>query len=264
MRNKILNPLIVASLLATLFTLTTPKTQAATNNSCHEAQGKVIDVEIPTTILSETIDAKVYLPACYDSSIQYYPVLYLLHGMDNVADQWVNIGAPLAANEGRIPLIIVMPHDRMEISFDTALVDEVVPFIDGNFRTIDNRNYRAIGGLSYGGGWAIHIGLSHPELFSRIAGHSPSLFIGDSPYLEYWAQHLPFGTLISIDIGNGDPMLADNAQPIDTLLSDAGALHTFNIYAGGHTEEYWASHMSEYLEFYTADWHFKEEEEQSR
>lgn len=254
MRNKILNPLIAASLLATLLIFTTSETQAVTNNSCREMQGKVIEIEIPTTILSETIDTKVYLPACYDSSDQRYPVLYLLHGMGNNAEQWVALGAPSAADEMSGRFIIVMPHDRLETSFNAAFVNEIIPFIDENFRTVDDRNYRAIGGLSYGGGWAIHIGLSHPELFSRIGGHSPALFYGDSPNLEVWAQNLLLCTLISIDIGDSDTMLEDSAAPIDALLTEAGVQHTFNIYAGGHSEDYWATHLSEYLHFYAASW----------
>ena len=254
MHNKILNPLIAASLLETLLIFTTSKTQAVTNNSCREMQGKVIEIEIPTTILSETIDTKVYLPACYDSSDQRYPVLYLLHGMGNNAEQWVALGAPSAADEMSGRFIIVMPHDRLETSFNAAFVNEIIPFIDENFRTIDDRNYRAIGGLSYGGGWAIHIGLSHPELFSRIGGHSPALFYGDSPNLEVWAQNLLLCTLISIDIGDSDTMLEDSAAPIDALLTEAGVQHTFNIYAGGHSEDYWATHLSEYLHFYAASW----------
>ncbi len=253
MRYKILNISITTILLVTSLALTTPIAQAAVNN-CNETHGSVINVEIPTTLLSETINTKVYLPACYDSSDQRYPVLYLLHGMGNNADQWVSLGAPSAADEMSGRFIIVMPHDRMEVSFNTAFVNEIVPFIDENFRTVDDRNYRAIGGLSYGGGWAIHIGLSHPELFSRIGGHSPALFYGDSPNLEVWAQHLLLNTLISIDIGNGDPMLEDSAAPIDALLTEAGVQHAFNIYAGGHSEDYWATHLSEYLHFYAASW----------
>ncbi|MBI5052319.1 MAG: hypothetical protein HZB77_04275 [Chloroflexi bacterium] len=254
MRNKILNSLIVVSLLATLLTLTSSETQAAVNTSCQETQGTVIAVEIPTTILSETIDTNVYLPACYNSSDQRYAVLYLLHGMGNNADQWVSLGAPAAADQMSTQFIIVMPHDRLETSFNAAFVNEIVPFIDENFRTIDDRNYRAIGGLSYGGGWAIHIGLSHPELFSRIGGHSPALFYGDSPNLVTWAQQLLLNMVISIDIGDGDPMLEDSAAPIDELLTEAGAQHTFNIYAGGHNEDYWATHIGEYVKFYTTGW----------
>jgi len=253
MHTRILNSLIVASLLAAL-AITPAEAQAAVKTNCQETQGKVIAVEIPTTILSETVDANVYLPACYDSSDQRYAVLYLLHGLGNNASQWASLGAPAAADQMSTQFIIVMPHDRLESAFDAAFVNEIVPFIDENFRTVNDRNARAIGGLSYGGGWAIHIGLSRPDLFSRIGGHSPALFYGDSPNLLAWARQLLLNTLISIDIGDGDPMLSDSAAPIDMLLTEAGAQHTFNIYAGGHSEEYWATHIGEYLNFYTTGW----------
>jgi len=253
MRDKTLHTIAIAGLVFATFALTATPAHAASQN-CAASHGTVIDIEIPTTILSQTIDAKVYLPACYEESNQRYPVLYLLHGMDNNASQWVTLAAPQAADAMPVQFIIVMPHDRMEVSFNTAFVNEVVPFVDENFRTIDDHNYRAIGGLSYGGGWAIHIGLSHPELFSRIGGHSPALFYGDAPNLEFWAMHLPLGIAINIDIGEGDPLLENSAQPIDSLLTEAGAQHIVNIYGGGHTEAYWASHITEYLSFYTTGW----------
>jgi enterochelin esterase-like enzyme len=187
-------------------------------------------------------------------------VLYLFHGRDNAADQWVRVGAPVAADkliaQGAIlPMIIVMPHDRMEKNFDQSVVSDVVPFIDANFRTLTDRDHRAIGGLSHGGGWAFHIGLQHADLFSRIGGHSPDVFVNDLQNLAVWARQLGDQRMaISIDIGRDDSMVVCCASGLDELLTDAGVAHSYKLYEGGHTESYWASHVSEYLIFYSKGW----------
>jgi enterochelin esterase-like enzyme len=152
------------------------------------------------------------------------------------------------------PFIIVMPYDRMEKNFDQALVYEVVPFIDANFRTLADREHRAIGGLSHGGGWALHIGLEHDELFSRVGGHSPDLFVGDAVNLLQWGQRLLYPVSISIDIGSDDSMIFCCAAAIDGLLTRAKVPHTYQVHLGGHTEDYWASHLDEYLSFYSQGW----------
>ena len=226
--------------------------------SCGEGVGRVEEITIPTRVLEKEIDARIYLPPCYDSAGPF-PVLYLLHGLDNTSEQWVRIGAPAVADEliaqrEIAPLIIVMPQDNMENHFDSAVVDEILPFIDGNFHTIPDRAARAIGGLSYGGAWAAHVGLQRADLFSRIGAHSPGFFYGDAGPLTEWARHLPPGTFISIDIGRDDTMVSCCAMLLDDVLSTANVEHSFNMYPGLHEEAYWSEHVAEYLKFYTQGW----------
>lgn len=228
--------------------------------SCTDRQGRVVNVIIPTKTLAQDVDARVYLPPCYDSASARYPVLYLLHGLDNTADQWVRVGAPGVADImialGAIPpMIIVMPHDRMENNFDQSVMKDILPFIDTNFRTFADRDHRAIGGLSHGGGWAFHIGLEHADVFSRIGGHSPDLFVGDAQNLSLWASRLGNRRMaISIDVGRDDSMVACCASALDDLMTYAGVAHTYTLHDGDHTESYWTSHMGEYLSFYSRGW----------
>src|SRR5262249_39183806 len=136
----------------------------------------------------------IYLPPCYDQEVnQRYPVLYLLHGQTYIDDQWVRLGAPQAANQlilaGRVaPFIIVFPDDRYwnlpeGDGFGDRLLNLVMPYVDSHYRTLTDRTSRAIGGLSRGGGWAVHLMFRNVYLFGTVGLHSPAIFEQDGPYL---------------------------------------------------------------------------------
>ncbi|MEM7344255.1 MAG: alpha/beta hydrolase-fold protein, partial [Chloroflexota bacterium] len=128
----------------------------------------------------------IYLPAGYDSSDQSYRTLYHLHGA-YVRESWagydcnkVGAGMEEAATAGLIePMIVVCPvdpdGDRMwSDSFDgqylasTAITQDLIPYVDANYRTIAERNGRALQGFSMGGFGAATNGLRTPELFNAI------------------------------------------------------------------------------------------------
>jgi enterochelin esterase-like enzyme len=217
-------------------------------------------IHVPSPTLHYDIDALLYLPPCYNSARAYYPVLYLIHGLNYKEDQWDRLGAPAAADAltaaGEIaPLIIVMPRDRLDPRFDPAFVTDLVPYIDQHYRTRPYREFRAIGGLSRGGGWAIHLGLRYPDLFSRIGAHSPAVFYGDDANVLQWARHLPAGEfpVVYEDIGDNDS-LGRSAAWLDQVLTWFAIPHTYRVQPGAHTESYWSAHVTEYLRFYAADW----------
>ncbi len=83
------------------------------------------------------------------------------------------------------PFLIVMPRDRLweqpeNDPFGEVVVEKLIPLIDRNYRSLSERSYRAVGGLSRGAGWAVHLGLSHWELFGAIGGHSLPVFWSDT------------------------------------------------------------------------------------
>lgn len=225
-----------------------------------EPAGSVQFIRVPSATLGYPIDTRVYLPPCFDASRRRYPVLYLLHGLGFTQSQWQRLGVPAAADQliaaGRIaPLIIVMPRDRRDDRLDPALVDDLIPYIDGAYPTIATRAARAVGGLSRGGGWAIHFGLHYPELFSRLGLHSPAVFYGDDGTLLGWARQLKLKPkpTVYIDSGENDATLRSPVW-IDQVLTWFNVEHTFIIQAGSHTEAYWAAHVRDYLLFYAAGW----------
>lgn len=207
----------------------------------------------------------IYLPKCYffDESARY-PVLYLLHGQTYTADQWIDLGAVEQAtalmDAGEIPpFLIVMPFNHRSLrsadddEFGAVLVEELIPYIDETYRTLDTRKYRALGGLSRGGAWTIRYGLTRWDLFGALGVHSPAIFYRDDSKLQQWLAEIPADEMpqIYLDIGDRDTGLA-NALRFEDLLTQMSIVHEWHLYTGWHDGEYWQAHVEEYLRWYGA------------
>ncbi len=150
--------------------------------------GRVQQILFPSASTNTSRRAFVYTPPDYDKDqSRRYPVLYLQHGWGEDENAWTNQGHTnlimdnLIA-EGKIkPFLIVMTYgmtneikfgrlkDFKIEQFQTVLVDELIPYIDANFRTIADQSHRAMAGLSMGGMETKMITLNKPEVFSHYA-----------------------------------------------------------------------------------------------
>jgi enterochelin esterase-like enzyme len=199
-------------------------------------------------------------------------VLYLIHGQNYNNDQWDRLGADETADAliaaGEIPpFILVLPRDRSwaqpsEDMFGQVVADRLVPYIDEHYRTLPERAYRAVGGLSRGAGWAVHLGLSHWELFGAIGAHSLPVFWADTAHIRSWLEAIPDDALprIYLDIGEKDrPNILASATWFEGLLSEKGIPHEWHLFPGYHEEAYWQAHMEDYLRWYTLGWKVDDE-----
>lgn len=140
----------------------------------------VEDNTLQSKALKGTRHYAVYLPEGYDTSLRTYPVLYLLHGAGDNHAAWEQFGEVTAIADRSIacgeatPMIIVMP-DAHEGYFNELcdswhgedfFFGELIPHIEKTFRVKTDRQYRAVAGLSMGGGGAIGYALRHPLVFS--------------------------------------------------------------------------------------------------
>ena len=138
----------------------------------------------------------VYLPAEYDANpYKQYPVLYLLHGSGGDENEWTIFGRAVQIMDNLIaqgkaePMIVVMPNGHAEMQAApgesslgyykpfhfrdpdgkyVANFMEIVNFIDRNFRTIPEKQGRAIAGLSMGGGHSVNISRRYPNVFDYV------------------------------------------------------------------------------------------------
>lgn len=231
--------------------------------ACLNEPGRIqIDVVTTTKPPQEFI---IYLPPCYEYSTTRYPVLYLIHGQTYTQDQWLRLGAAKIAddlihNNETAPFIIVLPDDHYwnapaGADFGNRLIDNLIPYVDANYRTRAEREYRALGGLSRGGGWTANLGFDHPELFGALGLHSPALFKDNAPYLNRIIQDIPEEIRPKIwhDIGESDTQLG-NSVLLEEVFTQNNYIHTFHRFAGDHTENYWGKHIEKYLRWYVKNW----------
>jgi len=150
--------------------------------------GNVQQILFPSPSTGTSRRAFVYTPPGYESqSKMRYPVLYLQHGWGEDETAWSNQGHANLIMDNLIaagtiqPFIIVMTYGMTNDvkpggirnfkidAFQTVMVDELIPYVDGHFRTIADQSHRAMGGLSMGGFETHSITLNKPDVFSYYA-----------------------------------------------------------------------------------------------
>jgi enterochelin esterase family protein len=218
----------------------------------------------------------VYTPPGYEKSSARYPVLYLLHGAASDESSWsesgrVNLILDNLIADGKLkPLVVVMPYGyaypptsplaggadamkRQRAGFNRDFIEDVIPLVQASYRVYADREHRAIAGLSLGGAQAMGAGLSHPELFSRVAGFSPALGAVTSPE----AGGLDFKQLVAeakkvngeykvLWVGCGtDDTLFKSVQAFSGMLDADGVKHTFRVTDGAHTWLNWRRYLVE-------------------
>lgn len=163
--------------------------------------GNVQQVLFPSPSTGTERRAFVYTPPGYDGSkATRYPVLYLQHGWGEDETAWSNQGHAnlimdnLIAEKKTRPFIIVMTYGMTNgirpgapgglASFDmkpftTVLIDELIPYVDSHFRTLADRNHRAMAGLSMGGFETKAITTAHPDVFAYVGLFSGGTFTVD-------------------------------------------------------------------------------------
>lgn len=216
---------------------------------------------------------EIYLPAGYHNGTERYPVLYLQHGHGENETVWVTEGKMnfifdnLIAEGKAVPAIVVMCDgmmvfdkgdsvglDRFTI-FEDLLTREVIPYIDGNFRTIADPDHRAMAGLSMGSMQTSFITMRHPELF-RYAGLF-SGFVGnfiteDQDYIRDLPAYRANLKVYFRAMGHADPFmnvfLAD-----DKLLNENGVDCIRVIYHGAHEWKVWQRCFHDFVQLLFRD-----------
>lgn len=245
---------------------------------CPEEAGHVETFDqFRSQVTGQTLRYRVYIPPCYLESQKRYPTVILIHGAADTEAQWERIGLIDALDQGLrlgalAPMLVVMPYMGIigaentfppDPSYETVLLDELLPAIERDFCTWSDRDHRAIGGISRGGFWAYSVALRHADVFSIVGGHS-AFFpddLGEVPppfnplELALNSSFLEAADLrMYLDNGASD-FAGINLELFSSRLSSRGIAHTYVINpVGDHDDTYWSAHASEYLAFYGRAW----------
>ena len=213
----------------------------------------------------------VYTPYGYEANPgKKYPVLYLLHGAGGDEEAWSSMGRAAQILDNLIeqgkaePMIVVMPNGNpnqqaaqtlglptTQINFrDPAyanayvrsLCEEIVPFIQKNFRAIAKPEKRAIAGLSMGGGHTISASNLYPEMFDYIC---PLSAAGSATPEQVAALKKAGVKLYFLACGKAD-FLWQGSVKLDQTLTEQGLEHTFFVSEGGHVWANWRLYLNSF------------------
>lgn len=263
--------------------------------------GKVSDnLTITSKILKMDRKYAIYLPEDYYTSDRFYPVLYLLHGSGDDQSGWVQFGevkhiADKAISEGKCTaMIIVMPDGNTgqrgyfnspkgDWNYEDFFFQEFIPIIEKAYRIRAEKRYRAISGLSMGGGGTFMYALHHPELFSSACPLSAYVGpismedaaarwekqypgISKDDLAKYFSKHSALELINSIpddqkkavrwyiDCGDDDFLYEGNSL-IHIAMRKKEIPHEFRIRDGAHNWTYWRDSLPTVLEFVSQAFH---------
>jgi enterochelin esterase-like enzyme len=252
---------------------------------------------VKSDILKMVRKYAIYLPPGYAESDQSYPVLYLLHGSGDDHTGWVQFGQVqhIADNimaEGKAArMIVVMPDANTErrgyfndirgdFNYEDFFFKELIPHIEKTYRVRSDRRFRAIAGLSMGGGGTIFYALHHPELFAAAVPLSAStgsrtmeqmkIRLGEAAsqvtdtQLEAYFRRHNIEALIQnaskedldqirrirwyVSCGDDDFLYEGNSL-LHILFCKNEIAHEYRVKDGGHTWSYWRMELPSVMEF---------------
>jgi enterochelin esterase-like enzyme len=238
-------------------------------------QGEIHHHFYKSAVAGDDRDYYVYTPAGYDATAKKaYPVLYLLHGFSDDASGWTAVGHAnvildnLIAQGKAKPMIVVMPlgYGTMEMirlgwgawghndvrmknfaNFTQALLTEVMPKAESEYRIAKDRNSRAIAGLSMGGSESLLTGLNNLDKFAWVGAFSsggiPEDFDKNFPGLDAKANQQI--RLLWVACGTEDRLITVNRKFRDWLKTK-NIQHTDIETPGMHTWMVWRRNLTEF------------------
>lgn len=210
----------------------------------------------------------IYTPPGYGKDVKRrYPVLYLLHGSNDTAAGWTSVGGANFIMDNMIhekkvqPMIVVMPFghatpfgtrgaDNTGL-FQKYLFDDVIPYVESEYRVLPDRKNRAIAGLSMGGDQSILIGFGNLDRFSAIGAFSP---VGPRDFETRFPELLKDSKAVNsklkafyIACGRQDPGHFPSSERFVQTLAKHGVQHTFKPTEGAHNYVLWQQYLIEFL-----------------
>jgi enterochelin esterase-like enzyme len=210
----------------------------------------------------------LYTPPGYDSNINVrYPVLYILHGGGEDETGWATQGKTdlildnlIAANKA-VPMMIVMPDANMSFSafdeaglqlFESELKNNIIPFVEKNYRVKPGAANRALAGLSMGGIHTLYTGIKNTDQFSYLGVFSSGWIvpmqnkIADAQY-DFLKLNSSFVNnnlkILWIAMGGKEDIAYKNCQVMLGKFDENRIKYTYYEYPGGHTWPVWRNNL---------------------
>ena len=223
----------------------------------------------------------IYTPAGYNENQQEYPVVYIQHGGGEDHRGWMEQGRTaqimdnLIAQGKAVPMIVVSANSNVKSrnggmgggynwqgmqAFRSEIIENVIPFVEKNYRVKKDRQSRAMCGLSMGGGQSFYIGLRDPEVFANVGVFSTGMFGGISGASNFDLEAEVPGMLsdtktfnqqfdvVFVSCGEQDPRI-EYTRDIVKKMRDGGVEVRFNSYPGDHEWQVWRKSLHEFAQY---------------
>jgi len=276
------NPMIKQGIASIDNMFEVPGEEAAFQANGPVPHGDIRIAWYPSKALDSMRSMHIYTPPGYDTSSMKYPVFYLLHGGGDEDSGWSTIGRAgfimdnlLAANKAK-PMIVVMPNGSMprpanvapgtpggasamtaaQDRFADELLNNIIPYVEKNYRVLTNGENRAIAGLSMGGGQTLRVAPANPEKFAYVgvwsAGVNPQTTADfekrNAPFFESPEKTNKMLKLFWIGVGEKDTLANTGAKNLAEVLNTHGIKAQFHETEGGHTWINWRHYLNDYAQ----------------
>jgi S-formylglutathione hydrolase FrmB len=247
------------------------------------AAGTVDTVSILSNSMHRAIKCVVIKPDLYKHKVTKFPVVYFLHGYGGSYSNCITRIPQLKDYADTYQMIIVCPDGAFSswyfdspvdttFMFETHVAFEVVNFVDTHYRTLANKDHRAICGLSMGGHGAFFLALRHPDIFGAAAAMSGGMDLSDSrnkfdilkrigdtiTQASRWhnlsiiymiEQYTNTPVKLLFDCGNKDIFIESNRRLHQKMLS-LKIPHDYTERFGEHNWDYWRNSIPYHLLFF--------------
>ncbi|AUD01553.1 esterase [Spirosoma pollinicola] len=268
------NPVIKQGISSLENMMAVPGAETAFEDNKAVPHGEVREVWYSSGSLNMMRRMHVYTPPGYEKGNTKYPVFYLLHGAGDDDSGWNTIGRAgfiidnlIAAGQAK-PMIVVMPNGSMPMPptagmngqmmntmrsmFANDFLNDIMPTVEKTYRTLTNRENRALAGLSMGGFQTLDVSLTRPELFNYVGVFSSGFFGASIDEAETkYAKALndpAFNKnkkLFWVGIGKDDFVMDANKKTL-ALLDKHQIKYQYKETTGGHTWINWRQYLNEY------------------
>jgi enterochelin esterase-like enzyme len=258
------------------------------------------ELRYKSVILGYEVHYSIYLPPDYAISGKHYPVVYLLHGYKGDHISWIKQGKinkimDKGISKGEIePMILIIPDGKYywyiddyqnKARYEDFMFDEFLPFIETTYKTISDKEHRAVAGLSMGGYGSLVWAMHHPDKFSYCVALSAAMFTkeglvsmndqlykymsmlygapeakGNDRITKHFIENSPIEMVQtnSIDAlksvkwffecGNQDQLSAVNKK-LDEIMSQRNIEHIYHARDGKHDWKFWREGIYQGLKF---------------
>lgn len=246
------------------------------------AHASVDTISVFSKAMNKTIKVVIVKPNELSEN-KKIPTVYLLHGHGANYKQWIAEAPQIEKTSNAMKALLILPDggysswyldSEIDSSFkyETFIINELIPYIDANYPTINNRNARAITGLSMGGHGALYLSIKHKNLFGAAGSVCGGVDI--RPFPKNWDITKILGTIeanpsnweknsvinVSDSLENGDLQLIIDCGLDDFFLNvnrslhkkllDKKIAHTYTERPGKHNTAYWRNSIDYQLLFF--------------